>query len=240
MSNAELPLRASATTSAPAFNLSDGTVEALKWLAVVLMVGDHVNKYLFDGKLPVLFEAGRVCMPMFAVLLGYNLSRPGADTAAAWRTLKRLVLFGVLASIPYTLLSPTLPGGWWPLNVLFELATLAAVIMVLKNGAPGSKALAALVFLVGGALAEYWWPAIGLGLAAYSYARQPSWAKFALGVGCCAALAVINGNHWALAALPVLAAATRLQLSVPRVRDFFYWFYPAHLALIALATMAMK
>lgn len=239
MSKAEMPLGTSATTSAPALELADGTVEALKWMAVVLMVGDHVNKYLFDEKLPVLFEAGRLCMPLFAILLGYNLSRPGAGAGAAWRTVKRLVLFGALASIPYTLLSPKLPGGWWPLNVLFELAALAAVILVLERGGPGRRILAALVFVVGGALAEYWWPAVGLGLAAYIYARQPSWGALALGVACCAALAIINGNHWALAALPLLAVATQVRLTVPRIRNFFYWFYPAHLGAIALAKLAM-
>jgi hypothetical protein len=237
--NAQLPLRAAASTSAPVLKLADGTIEALKWLAVVLMVGDHVNKYLFDEKLPVLFEAARICMPLFAILLGYNLSRPGAGAAAAWRTFKRLVLFGALASIPYTWMSPKLAGGWWPLNVLIELAALAAVILVLERGGPGHRVLAALVFVAGGALAEYWWPAIGLGLVAYSYAKQPSWGKLALGLGCCAALALINGNHWALAALPLLAVASRLQLSVPRIRAFFYWFYPVHLGLIALVKLAL-
>ncbi|MDK3025103.1 TraX family protein [Cupriavidus taiwanensis] len=28
-------------------HVPDGTVEALKWIALALMTGDHVNKYLF-------------------------------------------------------------------------------------------------------------------------------------------------------------------------------------------------
>ena len=40
--------------------IANGTLEALKWLALLLMTGGHVNKYLFNGTLPWLFNAGRV------------------------------------------------------------------------------------------------------------------------------------------------------------------------------------
>jgi hypothetical protein len=46
-------------------HVPNGTVEALKWLALALMTGDHVNKYLFNGTLPFLFEAGRLALPIF-------------------------------------------------------------------------------------------------------------------------------------------------------------------------------
>ena len=57
--------------------MADGTIEGLKWLALVLMTGDHVNKYLFNATLPVLFEAGRIALPLFVFVLAYNLARPG-------------------------------------------------------------------------------------------------------------------------------------------------------------------
>lgn len=241
MSDAPVPLSAPTTavaapTAAPALRFADGTVEALKWLALALMLGDHVNKYLFGAKLPLLFEAGRLCMPVFAVLLGYNLARPGAvEGGAAWRTAKRLLIFGALACIPCALLGSAMIGGWWPLNVLFELAVLAGVIHLAGRGRLG---LAVLLFVIGGALAEYWWPAIGLGLAAWGHARRPRWSMLLAGLVACAALALINGNHWALAALPLLALATRIDLPVPRVRDWFYWFYPLHLAALAACKLA--
>lgn len=55
-------------------HVPDGTVEALKWLALALMTGDHVNKYLFNGTLPFLFEAGRLALPIFVFVLAYNLA----------------------------------------------------------------------------------------------------------------------------------------------------------------------
>jgi hypothetical protein len=35
------------------FHFSDGTLEALKWLGLILMTGDHVNKYLFNATLVI-------------------------------------------------------------------------------------------------------------------------------------------------------------------------------------------
>jgi len=49
-----------ASTELPKLVVADGTLEALKWLGLVLMTLDHVNKFLLAEKLPVIFEAGRV------------------------------------------------------------------------------------------------------------------------------------------------------------------------------------
>src|SRR5277367_1315087 len=58
--------------------MADGSLEAIKWAALVLMLFDHVNKYLFAEKLPVIFQCGRIVMPMFGFVLAYNLARPDA------------------------------------------------------------------------------------------------------------------------------------------------------------------
>jgi len=47
----------------------DGTIEAMKWLALLSITGDHVNKYLFNGTLPFLFEIARLAMPLFIVMV---------------------------------------------------------------------------------------------------------------------------------------------------------------------------
>ena len=59
-------------------HFSDGTVEALKWLALILMTVDHINKYLFNATLPMALELGRLCLPIFVILLAFNLARPDA------------------------------------------------------------------------------------------------------------------------------------------------------------------
>lgn len=57
--------------------LSDGSIELLKWLALILMTGDHINKYLLDYSNDILFNMGRLVLPIFVFVLAYNLTRKG-------------------------------------------------------------------------------------------------------------------------------------------------------------------
>ena len=83
----------------PALTLSDGTLEALKSLGLVLMTLDHVNKYLLHSEAVLLFDLGRVVMPIFAFVLAYNLARPDAfDRADYPRVMPRMAIAGVLAT----------------------------------------------------------------------------------------------------------------------------------------------
>ena len=95
----------------PRLFVSDGTIEAMKWLALLSMTGDHVNKYLFNGTLPFLFEIGRLAMPLFIFVLAYNLVRPGVYESGAYlRIMTRLTIFGLLASPVFIALGGLLDG----------------------------------------------------------------------------------------------------------------------------------
>ena len=110
------PMRAPVST-APKLELSSGTLETLKWLALLLMTLDHVNKHLLHASVPELFAAGRLALPLFGFVLGYNLARPGALVNGGYsRTARRLAIFGTIATIPFIALGG-LGWGWWPFNV---------------------------------------------------------------------------------------------------------------------------
>lgn len=220
--------------------MSDGSLELLKWLALVLMTGDHVNKYLFNGTIDWLFAAGRLCLPIFVFVLAYNLARPGVFERGAYpRTMKRMALFGAAASVPFIALGG-LGGGWWPLNVMFTLLVITATLYLVERGGVGNLVAAGLVFLVGGSVVEYWWPAIVLGLAVWSYCKRPTWTAAAVALLALAALWFINRNLWALAVLPLLLVATRFDLPMPRLRWAFYAYYPLHLAALWLIRIPMS
>jgi len=220
--------------------IPDGTVEALKWLALALMTGDHVNKYLFNGTLPFFFEAGRLALPIFIFVLAHNLARPGAFERGVYtRTIKRLTDFGAVASVPFIALGG-LTAGWWPLNVLFTLIVVTACAYLIERGGARHLIGAGLMFLVGGALVEYWWPAVAFGLAVWSYRKRPTWAAAAVALLACAALWFINHNLWALASLPLLLVASRVDLPMPRLRWAFYVYYPLHLAALWLIRIPMS
>src|SRR5512139_2971070 len=117
----------------PRIVVSDGTLEAIKWLALVLMVADHTNKYLLHDASHILFNGGRIAMPLFVFVLAYNLARPDAYKCGVHsRTMKRLALFGLLATPPFIALGGLL-AGWWPLNILFALLSMTAIIYFLEQ-----------------------------------------------------------------------------------------------------------
>ena len=226
------PATINADLSLPRIVVTDGTLEALKWLGLLLMTGDHANKYLFAEKLPGLFELGRLALPIFGFVLAYNLARPGTLEGGRYmRAANRLALWGAVASVPYMALG-TVAGGWWPLNILFTL-TLAAVIMYLVEvGGVGRVTAAGLVFLVGGAFVEFWWPAPAFCLACWAYCKRASAWRMAAMIAAAASLWLINRNFWALAAVPLLLLASVIDVPIPRLQHVFYAYYPAHLTVL--------
>jgi hypothetical protein len=221
----------------PPLHVPDGSVEALKWIALALMTGDHVNKYLFNASLPFLFEAGRLALPIFVFVLAYNLARPGAlERGAYTRTMKRLAIFGALASVPFMALGG-LVAGWWPLNVLFTLFVVTACVYLVEKD---RKGWAFFVLLVGGVLVEFLWPAVVFGVAVWRYCKRPNWDAATFALLALVALGLINRNLWALAALPLILVASRVDLSMPRLRWTFYAYYPLHLGALWLIRIPMR
>lgn len=218
----------------PRLVLADGTLEGLKWLALVLMTCDHVNKYLLHDSLPAIFYAGRLAMPLFSFVLAYNLARPGSLASGAYsRASWRLAIGGLVASVPFIGLGG-LVWEWWPLNIMFMLLVATGVMYLVERGGVLRLALAALLFLFGGANVEFWWPAIVITFATWRYVKRPSWAALIVWIAATAALYVINRNMWALASLPLIFLASRVDLGLPRLRHVFYVYYPLHLLVIWL------
>lgn len=222
------------------FMLRSGALEAVKWLALVLMTGDHVNKYLFNGTLPVLFEAGRVALPLFVFVLAYNLSRDNAINSGVYsRVKKHLFIFGCLALLPYYILGGG-GGGLFPLNILFTLLVITIVVENLDKHRLINIILAAFVFVVGGGFVEYWWPAIFLGVSSWWFFKSRNLWSAGVAVGACGLLYFINGNFWALLAIPIFIGASGPTLEIPRLRWIFYVYYPAHLLAFVLIRIPLK
>lgn len=188
------------------------------------MILDHVNAVFYARELGTWAEIiGRLAMPLFAGVFGYNLARPGADVA---RALRRLVLVGILATPAYAGLFGLV--GIWPGNILLTFAVAAWVILELEQDRPG-RALAA--FLLGGALVEFWWPGVGLVVACWIMASSSRpWLHLPAVLACLAALCVVvNGNAWAALSVPLAAFLVAVDPRVPRLAWVFWWIYPVHL-----------
>ena len=213
------------------FRVQDGALEGLKWLAVLAMVLDHLNKYLLQREYEWMFAAGRVAFPLFVLVLAYKLSLAQRPAEAAWRAARRLLLIGILATAPFIAAGHIAYSWWWPLNVMFTLATGAAMVALVEQGRPW---VAFFAFVITGWLAEFFWPGALLLLCAYRMFTRPSEAWVALGVVSIGSLSIINGTHWAAAGALLFVAASWITptFQPPRLKWFFYAFYPAHFAVI--------
>ncbi|PZQ77703.1 MAG: conjugal transfer protein TraX [Variovorax paradoxus] len=210
--------------------ISADSLESLKWVGLVLMAADHVNKYVLGEASASLYAMGRLVMPIFGFVLMYNLCRPGALAQGVHlRVMKRLAVFGALATPAFVVLV-----GWWPLNILFTLLAATSIVFLWERGGVPRRLLAMAVFLVGGAIVEFWWPALLCCLGAWAFVRRPSAPRLALWVGATASLSLINGNFAALVAIPLIWGARQVDIPMPRSRWAFYAFYPAHLTALAV------
>jgi hypothetical protein len=216
----------------PRLNVPDGTIETLKWLAMVLMLLDHTNKYFYAEKLPYIFNVARISMPLFVFVLAYNLARPGTlESGGYHRTMKRLLLFGALATPAYIGLG-VIFAGWWPLNIMFALLVITLTVYMLEQRTITGYIIALFVFLAGGSSVEFWWPAIILGMAVWWYCKTPSLMPLILAIIALASTRLINGNYWAIAFIPVVIAACFVNIPMPRYQWVFYLFYPFHLSVL--------
>jgi hypothetical protein len=92
--------------------------------------------------------------------------------------MKRLALFGVLAKPAFIALGG-LMAGWWPLNIMFALLGLTAMLYLIERRTVGGYAAAVAVFLLVGSSVEFWWPALAFGVAVWWYCKQSGWKPVA-------------------------------------------------------------
>jgi uncharacterized membrane protein len=238
---------ASAAPAGRRLEVTDASLEWMKWLAVVGMVLDHVNWFFFASSIDNpqasphawMNDVGRVVFPLFAFVFGVNLARAldagsAGDRAPRFRRmLLRLVIAGAIAQGAYWLLR----GYFFPLNVLFTFALVALVARGFASDATSTQKLAAVaLFAFGGLAVEYWWIGAGLALAALYFARRHTVRSALPFVVVLVLLAVMSQNPYPLAALMVIAALRGVRLALPRWPGAFHAYYAGHLWLLVGAS----
>jgi len=201
--------------------MTSGGRELLKWLALVLMTGDHVVTIFHLGYVPVLSELGRVAFPVFALVMAFNLAQSGADVA---KSATRLAAWGVAA----TPVAAMAFGQLLPLNVLLTFAAAAGCVWAAERRC---WPLVALLAVVAPVWLDYAWPGVWLVLAGWHWYRGQGGRPWLIWA-CMGLLCAYNGNAWALLAIPVLRLG-HLNARVARSGKVFYGYYVGHLAALA-------
>lgn len=201
--------------------------EWLKWVALVLMTADHVNKVLLAGAYPVLSEAARVVFPIFAIVLVYNL-HASSNVDASRRALHRLAIAAVIAQ-PFHAWAF---GYWFPLNVLFTLALGLRILHAPMH-------VGVLLFAIGGLFVDYQWAGVSVVVATGWMLRHPGhWSGPAALGAAVASLYVINGNAWALVGLLLVWLLRNAPGEFPRARWTFLGYYVGHLVILSAVALA--
>lgn len=204
----------------------------LKLAAFYWMVLDHMDWLLFDGQ-GAHASVGRLVFPIFGVVIAYNMARVDLQTLSR--------MFGRLAAIAgiTTPVYAYLTGYVLPLNIMF---TLAAAVGVYLLAMQEREYLAILAGFAAGVVCDYaWFGVFGVaGMALAMRARSQPWLGWCAFVLFAASLTAINGNLWALAAVPMVWAMSAIRPgAAPRMKWLFWVGYPAHLGILALVKLAM-
>lgn len=218
-------------------NFTDGQLELLKWIGVVSMFIDHFGRLLFGwGLETIVFGAGRLAFPLFALVLVCNLARPGDQATRAKRIALRLAFACAVAT----------PAAIWArgepmhINIFGTLGLGAALCWIFSS----QSNLAWRVVLCGliaiaGLYVEYGLIGISLVAAIFLWRFKPRRDTAVLAAIMLLALTYFNASFGGiyglvgtLAALPLAWAVTYVPVVMPRMPWLFYAIYPAHLALI--------
>lgn len=216
-----------------AINISNGGLECLKWLALILMTGDHISTFLFGGDITFLNNAGRIALPIFAFVFAYNLGRDNAEEFYT-RSSKRLLIFGIMSMPLYLSLANT--HNLLPLNILFTL--LAGLLIIISyNKKKYTEAVILFVFV--GFTVEYNWFGLALIFTCHCFVKSGSDGWLYAMLTSLAMLYLLNVNFYAFLAVPIIMAISWREISFPRFKWAFYAYYPLHLAFILLIKVTL-
>lgn len=226
--------------------ISNNSLTAMKLIGIAAMLIDHFNAFVNPEYNQILFEIGRIAFPLFALVLGYNLARIPLNKIP--KIMFRLLMFGILATPIYIILSGGLQH-WWPLNILFTLSLATTIVYLLSlptynRWAVTARMTALLLFAVVGSLVDYLWLGPALVIVVWrlfsGISAVESTILHVLLSGLFGLLCVMNDSLATLLALPIiyLTIVTCQGIRLPRMKWFFYWFYPGHLIALLLIKTA--
>lgn len=202
--------------------------ELLRWLAMAIMVVDHIG-YLFIGFADAgpWRAVGRIAWPVFAFLMAYNVSVRKTDPL---RYLAPLAIFTVLAQIPHWL-----AFSWLGVSIMGTLFLGAATLALLirRNTVHPALWLLLPVILFAAQYVEYGLAGVLLIVLLWLALETRSSLAWLPVLG---AMVMIN-YPWALwpyafLSLPLAWLVARLPIGLPRSGVLPWIFYPAHLLVL--------
>jgi hypothetical protein len=217
-----------------------GTIEFIKWIAIIAMAVDHIGLLLYPD-LTVLRMVGRIALPLFGYLLIHNYLFFTSDKK---KYILRLWVFAVISQpLFYYIVSPSL-------NIFVMLAlALSSIYLIESTKEAGSnRAIESIIGFVIVSLAVVFslfinYGVFGFALLMFMYLSFTK-SEYAFFVFLSIALMNFSLTHvpyvfCGFLFYPIIYFSGQLDLNTKRMKPlFFYAFYPTHLLIISLFTLS--
>ncbi|PLS19639.1 hypothetical protein CVD28_04265 [Bacillus sp. M6-12] len=212
------------------YRLSDSKTkhnEIIKILAILFMIIDHVGFIFYPG-VEVLRIIGRLAFPIFA----YQIAQGYIHTSNYPKYMWRLWLFAIVSQVPYTLAFDT-----FRFNTLFTLViALFLIDKLAKKEYYWIFTIVAIPYFI-----DVDYGLFGIALPAIFYLTRNKKIVSAL-LGLIAVLVYIYFHPVFIEVYSIIGILLALYFPTSKIKVkmgkyFFYWFYPAHLALLFVCKM---
>ena len=214
-------------------------IELIKWIGVIAMTSDHIGK-LFYNQIDILRMVGRWAFPIFGFVLVYNFIY---NTKNKGKYIRRIALAAVLFESIYYTVTKVQFNNYAGLNIFFIYAlTLSSLhlyeLSFKDKNSNIKKKIFLFVFLFLSVLISPYieYHLIGLLLTISFYFSLKNNYFFILTL---LLLILLNSSSTkyvlaTLSVLPIGYLITKINVSIPRLKYFFYFYYPLHLLLFGL------
>jgi len=209
------------------------TQNHMKWLATLLMLVDHIGFLLEAEPMRII---GRLSFPLFAWVLAQNWKRREPSSSSK-PLITRLLLFGIIAQIPYMIFFNKLD-----LNILISFALVVITFTQIHQAQANRKIVIMILGLVAAQLWEvdYGWYAVACPLLMLNLKGKGNRMWWISWILMNTVYAGSSGYFWQVFAILtplILAYHSPAKDRKPTAieKKFFYYFYPIHLA--GLATL---
>jgi hypothetical protein len=208
----------------------------IKWLATILMLIDHIGFMIEAEPMRII---GRLSFPLFAWVITQNWKRRDPNSSGK-PLITRLLLFGIIAQIPYMIFFNKLD-----LNILISFALVVITFTQIHKAQANKKIGIMILGLVAAQLwgVDYGWYAVACPLLMLNLKGKGNriwWISWILINTIYAATSGYFLQVFAILTPLILAYHSPAKDRKPTAieKKFFYYFYPIHLAgLAALRTI---
>lgn len=202
----------------------------LKLLAVLFMIIDHIGVVMFPEDLTWRM-IGRLAFPLFAYQLAIGFAYSKNHTVQ----LKYLMLFAMVSQIPFAIVTGV-PVTSWHLNIFVTFTVAYALMMLWEKVNKIVFVTALLLVLLLQPPVDYGWYGILLPLGFYVFRKHPI-GQIGLLLLATFVKSVYGSPVQAFAVFSLFVLMLLRIGKMPHVtvsKWFFYWFYPVHLAVLAV------